>query len=572
MKRVLQIILPIAMAVAILFSIGWYFLEYDTDLTRDILLKQARHYEENGNYRAAVWFYELAYRQSNHDAQVAIELAEQFKSNGNYSKAESTLTKAIADGGNVDLYVALCKTYVEQNKLLDAVQMLDKVHNNEIKAQLDALRPAPPAASAPSGTYNQYLSVSLHSDAAHLYYAMDGEYPSTSQDAYTGPITLSGGNSTIFVIAVNEDGLVSKPVTYTYTVERVVEEVVFADNAIAAAVRQLLGLAENSKVFSNQLWDVKSFTVPSSAVSCEDLVWLPNLTEIVISNAAFDSLETLAQLTKLETVLIVDSVISSADVRAIASLPKLGALAMRGCSLSTIDGLANATNLWYLDIRDNTIRNISVLSNMKKLQSLYISNNAIVGLESISGLTELMILDASSNAIVSTAPLSGLHKLTKLDISSNGLMMLEGMEKLTELVEFSASNNKFVEVDALASCTKLQKLDISNNHLLDIDVVTGLTKLQELNFSHNEVTNLPTFKSGCPMTVINGAYNQLSSLDNLAKLTKLEYIYMDYNLSVKSVNALTKCTALKVVNVYGTKVTSVKKLTDMGVIVNYSPL
>ncbi len=572
MKRFLRILLPVLMAAALLFSLGWYFWEYDTDFTRDLLLQQARRCEENGNYRAAIWFYEMAYVQSDRNDQVALELAEQFKANGNYAKAESTLTRAIADGGSIELYIALSKIYVEQNKLLDAVQMLDKVHNAEIKAQLDARRPESPVASYPSGSYSQYIPVALTAGNHQLYYAMDGEYPSTTQDAYTGPITLSGGESSIFAIAVSQEGLVSKPVTYNYSVDRVIEKVSFTDSAMESAIRKLLGVDADTTIYSNQLWEISSFTVPSSAVSCDDLKWLPNLKEIIIGNAAFEDLLVLAKLKKLETVVIVDSVISNDDVRAIASLPKLGALALRGCGLSSIEALSGADNLWHLDIRDNTIRNIGVLSNLTKLQALYMSNNAVVGLESISGLTELMILDVSRNAIVSTAPLAELTKLTKLDISGNGLMKLEGMEKLTELLEFSASNNKFVEVDALAACTKLQKLDISNNHLLNIKVVAELTQLQELNFSRNEVSSLPSFKSGCPMTVINGSYNQLSSLENLSKLTKLEYIYMDYNKDVKSVSSLTKCKALKVVNVYGTKVTSVKKLTDMGVIVNYSPL
>ncbi len=571
MKRFIKIAVPLLLSLLILLSIGWYFTEYDTEFARDILLQQAHIQEQNGNHKLAVWLYELAYLQSEDNDQVALELAEEFKSVGNYAKAESTLTRAIQDGGSLELYIALCKTYVEQNKLLDAVQMLSKVNNPTIKKELEALRPAAPTASAPSGYYSQYIDVTLKSDGGTLYFSTDGEYPSLQEDAYSGPITLQRGETSFFVLCVGDNGLVSTPSVFTYTVDRVIEEVVFTDKAMEAAVRTLLGVNDGRKLLSNELWQITEFTVPTSAATCADLKWLPNLKSIVISNAAFTDLQVLSTLTDLEQVVIVDSVLSQTDVAAIASLPKLGALAMRGCSLSDIRGLSAASNLWYLDLRDNTIRDVEALTALKGLRALYISNNALVSLESIAKLTQLEILDVASNAIVSTAPLQSLVLLQQLDISGNNLMLLEGMEALTELTVFSAANNKFVEVDALAACTKLQKLDISRNHLLNIKVVASLPQLEELNFAHNEVSALPTFKSGSPLKIINGGYNQLSSLDNLSKLTKLEYIFMDYNSGVKSVNALVQCTNLKVVNVYGTKVTSVKKLTDMGVQVNYKP-
>ncbi len=571
MKQAIKVIVPLLLGIAILFSIGWYFLEYDTDFTRDFLLEQARVQEENGNHRVAVWLYELAYRQSDDNDLVAIELAGHFKSIGNYAKAESTLSKAIEDGGSLELYIALCKTYVEQNKLMDAVHMLDQVSNPEIKAELSAMRPAVPKASSPSGFYSQYIQVSLEASSGTLYYSTDGEYPSLVTDAYTAPIKLSGGDTTVFALAVGENGLVSSPAVFSYTVGNVIEEVIFEDTSMETAIRELLNIGADRKIFSNELWNISEFTVPASAASCADLKWLPNLTSIVISNAAFPDLQVLGKLKKLETLLVVDSVISTADLKVIASLPKLSALALRGCSLSSIDALAAATELWYLDLRDNTIRDIGVLSNMKKLQALYISHNALVSLESIADLTGLMLLDVSYNSIVTTKPLQHLVNLTELDISANGLMKLEGMEKLTELTAFAAAHNKFVEVDALSACKKLKKLDVSHNHLLNIKVAAELPALEELNFSYNEVSSLPAFQAGSPMKIINGGYNQLSSLDNLAKLAKLEYIYMDYNSNVKSVNALVKCTALKVVNIYGTKVTNVQKLTDMGVLVNYKP-
>ena len=132
MKKVIRILVPVLLVVAIIFCTTWYLLVYDRPITRDILLKIARFNDNHGNHNSAAWFYNLAYSQAGDNDAVAIELAEQYKAVGNFTKAEFTLSNAIADGGGVDLYIALCKTYVQQDKLLDAVTMLDNITNEQI--------------------------------------------------------------------------------------------------------------------------------------------------------------------------------------------------------------------------------------------------------------------------------------------------------------------------------------------------------------------------------------------------------------------------------------------------------
>lgn len=62
------------------------------------------------------------------DADLAIRLADAYKKSGNYTKAEYTLVSAITQiPDSVQLYVALSKTYVEQDKLLDAETMLGRI-------------------------------------------------------------------------------------------------------------------------------------------------------------------------------------------------------------------------------------------------------------------------------------------------------------------------------------------------------------------------------------------------------------------------------------------------------------
>ena len=559
------------LALVIFVSVVWYFLAYDTTLTRDLLLQQARRFEQNGNTSAAVWLYNLAYLQSGNDDSVAIELAQQFKAIGNYSKAESTLSKAIQDGGGLDVYIALCKTYLEQNKVLDAVTMLDKVGNKQIKAQLDAMRPKAPVASTPSGSYTQYLQVSITAESDKLYVTTNQDYPSIHTDAYSGPLTLPGGSTTIYAVCIGENGLISPLAVYGYIIGNVVEEVYLTDGYIDAALRELLQLGENDSIFSDMLWAVEEFTVPQSAESCADLKWLPNLKSLTIENVAFSDLSVLATLSDLQTLTVRNTVIANSNLSFLSKMPKLTSLTLSDCGISTIADMTDVSTLEYLDLSNNTIRNVSALSHMTGLKHLDLSYNALISLQDLQNLVNLEELDVSYNSLASTAHVSALTALTKLDVSSNDLMKLEGIGELTQLQHFAAAYNNLTDVNILKPCSLLKTLDVSHNTLLNIRVVADFLLLEELDFSYNEVSRLPEFKADCALKIIRGEKNALTSLDNLSGLKKLTHVYMDYNAKLSNINSLRYCTALKEVNVYGTKVTDISKLVDAGILVNYTP-
>ena len=175
MKKIIKRIFALLLVCLLIASAVWYMFVYDRDTVRDLLSDAARSCAASGNYDGATWFYGLSYKISDKDQDVAIELAEIYKSVGNYTKAEFTLSNAIADGGNAALYMALCRTYVEQDKLLDAVNMLDNISDEAIKAELDAQRPAAPTADFESGFYNQYISLTLSHEGGTLYATTDGE-------------------------------------------------------------------------------------------------------------------------------------------------------------------------------------------------------------------------------------------------------------------------------------------------------------------------------------------------------------------------------------------------------------
>ena len=570
MKKVLRILLPILLIVTIIAGSIWYLFVYDREFTRDILLGCARICEDQGHNSLSTWFYNRAYNHAADNDAVAIELAEQYISDGNYTKAEYTLAKAIADGGSIDVYIALCRTYVAQNKLLDAVTMLNSVTNADIKAQLETLR-APQSETAP-GLYNDYISVSLTADTDTFYAANDGEYPSVTEDLYSGPITLKDGENAIYAVAIAENGLVSPLAILNYTVGGVIKEMTFTDAAIEAAIREILGAEDGRTLYTNDLWSIKEFTLPNDAESYEDLRNLSFLKTLVIERGPYADMSSIAALENLTELKITSTSVSASTFTGIAALPLLEKLTISDCSLSSVSQLENTQNLTYLDLSNNVISNLSPLSGMSQLMELYLQDNAIGDISPLSSAVALEKLDVSGNTLTSLAPLAGATALTWLKADANGIADLNGIGNLSGLTYLSAANNKITSVTDLAGCAELVELYLSTNALTDISVLAGLEKLEHLDFSYNSVVNIPSFSTTCALVTIDGTKNLITSLEPLDGLENLNNVHMDYNEGITSVDCLLRCHKLIQVNVFGTKVKTATSLTEQEIIVNYNPV
>ena len=570
MKNTLKRLVPLILAICIVICVGWYLFVYDRTFTRDILLNCARYFDGTGSAKAASVCYDMAYRYSGNDVEVAIELANQYKRDGNYTKAEVTLTNAISDGGSAELYKALCKTYVQQDKLLDAVHMLDSIGDAAIKAELEAQRPAAPTTDPEPGFYSQYISVALTGESGTLYCSTDGDYPSTRKDLYISPITLGAGETTLYAVAVADNGLVSPVSIYTYTVGGVIEAVEFTDTAMEAVIRTQLGVSDTHKIYTNELWDIKEFTVPQDAQSLEDLKYLTYLEKLTVQNQQLSSLSSLSGLTKLTEIDLSGSRFPSDDLEILAQLPALAKLNLSNCGLSTVAKLANALSLTSLNLSSNTVRNLDALTTLPMLQELQLQHNAVMDLSALSALTELDTLDISYNSVSDLAPLAGCTKLTHLNASNNSLTALAALDQLPVLQYLNLSYNEISDISILKTCMELTELHISNNKLVNIVSLNEHSKLEVLDFSYNDVYEIPLWSEGGALRNINGSHNHIDDIDTLWRMENLSYVYMDYN-NITSIGLLAKCPNLVMVNVYGNDITTVNALTEKGIIVNWDP-
>lgn len=592
MKRVIQVLVSILLVLIVFASIFWYFLIYDRDLTQELILNLARAADNRGNHKTSTWYYNLAYRHSHEDEQVAIELAEQFKSAGNYTKAEYTLTNAISDGGSADLYIALCKTYVEQDKLLDAVTMLDNIADPAIKAQIDLQRPAMPTSTAntddeldlqspappiqtpesDNNVFSEYVDVIFTAEGGKLYITDDGKYPSVNTPPYSVPIKLEGGTTIFQAITVGDNGLVSPLYTCNYTVTRVIEEVTIENATLDAIVREELGISSAHTLLTNQLWNITSLEITQDVQDLAELVKMPYLEELVLHQGTYENLTCISELKGLTTLAIDGVTLNSAEMSAIASLPNLSSLSLVRCNLSSISKLANSVSLRRLDLSNNPLRDLEPIANMSELEYLNLSNNEVTQLTVLTNAVNLKELDVSHNSINSTIALSGCKSLETLHIDNNSLVNLDGLDKLTGLKNLYAANNQISSIEHLSTLSQLTELDLSNNALKELSALNGNKSLSVLSFENNQVTELPTFDAKSVLSTINGTRNNISNIDALAKLPQLNYVFMNYNSEITSIDAFSQSLTLVQIDILGTSVTDVSEFKKLDIIINYAPV
>lgn len=571
MKKALKVIIPLLLTVAVICSMAWYFLVYDQAFTKDMLLWSARTLEQEGKHELAAWLYNVTYEQASYDDDIAIELSNQYKSIGNYTKAEYTIAEAIAANPTTDLYIALSNLYIQQDKLLDAVALLENVNHPQIKKDLEALRPQAPTFTPEPNFYTQYITVEAIAENATLFVNTKGQFPTTEKDLYTAPITLPEGETILYAVAVSDNGLASPLTIGGYTIGGVIELVTFNDPAMEEAMRNAVGADEDDLIYTNALWNVKTFTIPSEAQSYSDLSYLPYLESLYINNAVAGELINLKGLSSLTELSVEGGSLNEQELSAISQLTGLKRLTLSNCGISSIASLSHMNQLEYLDLSGNTIRNLSVIANMQELEELYLNNNAVTDLSSLATLTKLRILDVSYNSLMSIDPIHSATALTHLNFSHNNVAQIQTLSSLLELVELNAGYNAISDISSISSSVDLEILNISNNSISDISSLSELEKIRNLDFSYNQVEALPQFKKGSQLVTIDGSYNQIKDLKALASLPNLNVVLMDYNEDLTSLEPLDSCARLIKVNAYGTKVSEVRFLTEKSIVVNYNP-
>lgn len=573
MKKTLKLVITLVLILGLLAAGYWFFFQYRVDLTADALRDFAASQFNSGHYSMAIRCYQWADALTPNDADADMQLAEAYHQSGNLTKTEYVLVHAIYDHpDDVRLYETLSKIYVEQDKLLDAQQMLDGVSNAEVKAALAPKRPAAPVLNPAADFYSEYITVELQQSDANTscYLSLDGSYPSR-EDAYTGPVTLPGGQTLAYAIAVNGDGLVSPLTSGAYTIAGVVEDVEFHDAALLAYTQELLHRGERT-IRTDDLWDIEEIRLPTELEDTTDLSHFIGLKKLVGRDLGAIDYSFLSAMPQLNYLELDGCIVTEQTLEQIAACPALETLILTDCDLTNIAPLASMKSLRVLDLSDNSINALDSLigGELEALEEFYLGHNALSGLPGLRGFPELKILDLSYNALTFVGGVSSCPSLERLNVSHNRLSSVTALSALTKLVWFNGSANEITDVSMMAPCTALETFIMTDNKLDSVDFLSGCAGIREVNIDNNDVVKVPAFQKDCPLSSFSAAHNFLNDLSGLSGLQKLTMVNADYN-NIGDISVLLDCPALVQVNVYHTNVHEGGELAEKGVVVNFTP-
>ncbi|WP_300138050.1 protein kinase [uncultured Oscillibacter sp.] len=259
------------------------------------------------------------------------------------------------------------------------------------------------------------------------------------------------------------------------------------------------------------------------------------------------------------------------DISAVANMPYLENLRLRGTSvqdLSPLSGLEELRELQFGDAVWDTAVDLTPLATLTNLD--YLSLPASMAPTDLSPLGELTNLtglsfDGSSNNgwITDLTWLSDLNQIDQLYLPVGELTSLKGLEGATALTELNLYGPMYLtDLTPLASLKNLQRLYLYSNGTSgggvvtkDLTCLSSLTRLSEINIEADgleslrgienltELTSLRIYNSGNYDTA---SLRDISQLQNLTKLKELQlYVAADIQ-DFSPLSGLTGLTSLQV--------------------------
>lgn len=227
----------------------------------------------------------------------------------------------------------------------------------------------------------------------------------------------------------------------------------FADNRLAAVVRDTLGLEPDSDIMASQLAE--------------------ELTVLHAERHAIQRLDGLQYATGLQALNLSSNLLDDVSL--------LTQLAVQQ---------AAEPKLHMLDVSSNQLTALPDLSGFHQLSTLYLGFNELTELTALAGLNDLSTLEVTQNPVadlsdIAHLPLQNL-RLNNTDIDSEQLWYLQQMP----LVSLHLYDTDTESIEALSALHGLQQLDISYSRVRDLSPLKNLTALSWLASYGNRVIDI----------------------------------------------------------------------------------
>jgi Leucine-rich repeat (LRR) protein len=494
------------------------------------------------------------------DIELRLKIIGLYIQTNNFSRAEYLLFHgSLERAGQVELFRQMSYVFVMQDKLHEAVNLINDMSNPNIRNALLSERPPAPIFDPPPGDYREELTISVTVPEGHIcYLSLIGEVPALS-DVYKEPIRLPQGITEIRAVTISPQGLASDWSVVKFRLDDVIEPVIFEDAEIERIAREMLNM-------------------PTGIIISDRL---QTITELIIPEPLdYKTLNDLRHFSRLETLKLVGNG-TSADISALSYLSRLTTLSLThfGIDSFSIEAIGQVYWLEHIDLSHNNIVLLEPLRYLTDLKTLVLNSNNILDLTPLEGLTKLQRLRLNQNAVESTRPLYGMTDLVELEMSHNLVSSLRGLASMTNLVLLDLSNNSIEsrEIGHLAGLSSLRSLDLSANRSLaslellgdmsglenltanncaitDLTGLEGLTGLVFLSLNDNLLESFEGIDNANLLKILWANKNEIATLQHIAQLEKLEELHIEHN-KLPNLSRIRELPSIKKIYAFGNPIT-----------------
>lgn len=560
------ILLSVLIILSLLF---WFFFIFNTALPARLWEKAGNFYSEHGFSKSAANAFSRSIK-NNPECDISIYYKASAANHdcGNYTKAEYYLSSAIQIyPQELDSYIRLSKLYIEEDKLLDAAKLTERV-SSSVSSSLMSLRPAAPIIQPEERSSQDPVSVTLSFNGGSAYYSFGDDFPSV-ENRYESPLDLNYGITKVTAVVVGDSGLVSSVSEAVYTVRGDVSPLEIEDAKMDECIREAISVGRYDDLTTDMLWDIAELILPEGAEDYSVLQNCLSLQKLKVLGAEFD-FSLLQNMKELRSLDLSGLTLDQEALSQISLVTSLEELNLSSCGLTDISPLAALSDLETLDLSSNQIEDLAPLSGMVSLQHLDISENRINSLSILTAIPGIIYFDGHGNRFGNLGAFSSNTVLEYLNVANCGVSDLSPLENNSSLKELHAENNAISSVESIAKCGSLTVLNLSRNRITEAGSISKLSNLSELYLNGNKLEELPSFSAISGLLILDISDNEIADLSVLKGLNRLHTLSMNSTL-VTELSSVADLPNLVTINAEECEIHDPESATKRSIILNYDP-
>ena len=202
-----------------------------------------------------------------------------------------------------------------------------------------------------------------------------------------------------------------------------------------------------------------------------DISYLDTITGLKILNVKknnVSNIDSIKDLVGLEVLNLEDNK-NLGGIKVIKNLTKLKELNLNNCEIDdadvTGDIFAGLNGVVEIDLSNNRLTSVDFLANCTELNNLYLDNNKLTSLDVLRGKTKLTALRFSGNEVSDITPLAGNTGLTELRFSKNKVEDISVISAFSELGSIELNGNKVYDFTPLSGLTSLYEAVIDGQNV-----------------------------------------------------------------------------------------------------------